>query len=117
MLGGITFNRERLAAAAADEMLAATDLADALVREGVPFREAHGLVAGLVKTAVDSGRSLSELSDAELDGVPESARQAVRDALVAGQTIESKISAGGTGSARVGEQLERAREALGALGS
>jgi len=117
MLGGITFNRERLGAAAADEMLAATDLADALVREGVPFREAHGLVAGLVKTAVDSGRSLSELSDAELDGVPESARQAVRDALVAGQTIESKISAGGTASARVGEQLERAREALGSLGS
>jgi argininosuccinate lyase len=117
MLGGIKFNRERLAAAAADEMLAATDLADALVREGVPFREAHGLVAGLVKTAVDSGRSLSELSDAELDGVPESARQAVRDALVAGQTIESKVSAGGTASARVGEQLERAREALGALGS
>ena len=117
MLGGIKFNRERLAAAAADEMLAATDLADALVREGVPFREAHGLVAGLVKTAVDSGRSLSDLSDAELDGVPESARQAVRDALVAGQTIESKVSAGGTASARVGEQLERAREALGALGS
>jgi argininosuccinate lyase len=117
MLDGITFNRERLAAAAADEMLAATDLADALVREGVPFREAHGLVAGLVKTAVDSGRSLSELSDAELDGVPESARQAVRDALAAGQTIESKVSAGGTASARVGEQLERAREALGALGT
>jgi argininosuccinate lyase len=117
MLGGITFNRETLAAAAADEMLAATDLADALVREGVPFREAHGVVAGLVKTAVDTGRSLSELSDAELDGVPESARQAVRDALVAGQTIESKISAGGTASARVDEQLERAREALGALGS
>jgi argininosuccinate lyase len=117
MLGGITFNRDRLAAAAADEMLAATDLADALVREGVPFREAHGLVAGLVKTAVDSGRSLSELSDAELNGVPEPARQAVRDALAAGRTIESKVSAGGTSSARVGEQLERAREVLGALES
>ena len=44
MLAGISFNRERLAAAAEDEMLAATDLADALVKEGVPFREAHGLV-------------------------------------------------------------------------
>jgi argininosuccinate lyase len=44
MLAGIKFNRERLAAAAEDEMLAATDLADALVQEGVPFREAHGLV-------------------------------------------------------------------------
>ena len=61
MLDGIRFNRERLAAAAADEMLAATDLADALVREGVPFREAHGLVGGLVRAAVDSGRGLAEL--------------------------------------------------------
>jgi argininosuccinate lyase len=96
-------------------MLAATDLADALVQEGVPFREAHGLVGGLVKTAVDSGKSLSELSDSELDGVPEDARQAVRRALEAGRTIESKVSAGGTSSARVEEQLERAREALTAL--
>jgi argininosuccinate lyase len=115
MLGGIAFNRERLAAAAEDEMLAATDLADALVREGVPFREAHGLVGGLVKAAVDSGKSLSELSEGELDGVPEGARQALRQALVAGQTIESKVSAGGTASARVTEQLERAREALTSL--
>jgi argininosuccinate lyase len=115
MLGGIKFNRERLAAAAEDEMLAATDLADALVQEGVPFREAHGLVGGLVKTAIDSGKSLSELSDSELDGVPQNARQAVRRALEAGRTIESKVSAGGTASARVEEQLERAREALTAL--
>jgi argininosuccinate lyase len=115
MLAGIGFNRERLAAAAEDELLAATDLADALVQEGVPFREAHGLVGGLVKTAVDSGRSLSDLSDSELDGVPEEARKAVRRALEAGRTIESKVSAGGTASARVEEQLERAREALMAL--
>jgi argininosuccinate lyase len=115
MLGGITFNQERLAAAAEDEMLAATDLADALVQEGVPFREAHGLVGGLVRSALDSGKSLSELSDAELDGVPEDGRQAVRRALEAGRTIESKVSAGGTASARVDEQLVRAREALTAL--
>jgi argininosuccinate lyase len=115
MLAGIRFNREPLAAAAEDEMLAATDLADALVQEGVPFREAHGLVSGLVKAAVDSGKSLSELSDSELDGVPEDARQAVRRALEAGRTIESKVSAGGTSSARVEEQLELARKALDAL--
>ena len=115
MLAGISFNRERLAAAAEDEMLAATDLADALVQEGVPFREAHGLVGGLVKAAVDSGKSLSEVAEAELNGVPENAREAVRRALESGRTIESKVSAGGTSSARVSEQLERAREALTAL--
>src|SRR5581483_5348234 len=92
MLGGVVFNRERLAAAAQDEMLAATDLADALVQEGVPFREAHGLVGGLVKAAIDSGRSLSELADTELDGVPDDAKAAVRRALEEGRTIESKIS-------------------------
>jgi argininosuccinate lyase len=115
MIGGISFNRERLAAAAEDEMLAATDLADALVQHGVPFREAHGLVGRLVKTAVDSGQSLSELSDSELNGVPEGARDAVRRALESGQTIESKVSEGGTSSARVAEQLERARGALAGL--
>jgi argininosuccinate lyase len=115
MLAGISFNRERLAAAAGDEMLAATDLADALVQEGVPFREAHGLVGELVRASVESGGSLSQLSESELDGVAEDARQAVRQALEAGQTIESKVSAGGTASARVEEQLERAHEALTAL--
>jgi argininosuccinate lyase len=115
MIAGIGFNRERLAAAAEDEMLAATDLADALVQKGVPFREAHGLVGGLVKAAVDSGKPLSELTESELDGVPEDARRAVRRALEAGRTIESKISAGGTASDRLSEQLERAREALTAL--
>ena len=117
MLAGISFNRERLAAAAEDEMLAATDLADALVQAGVPFREAHGLVGGLVKTAIDSGRSLSELSDSELDGMPDEAREAVRRALESGRTIESKVSAGGTSSARVKEQLERAHQALADLRS
>jgi argininosuccinate lyase len=115
MLDGIDFNRDRLADAAADEMLSATDLADALVQEGVPFREAHGLVGGLVRSALESGKSLSELSDTELDGVPENARAAVRRALEAGQTIESKVSAGGTASSRVGEQLEQARASLAEL--
>ena len=58
MLGGIRFQRERLEQASSDDMLAATDVADLLVKQGVPFREAHGIVAGLVRTAVDSGRSL-----------------------------------------------------------
>ena len=61
MLEGITFDRERLAAAAADELVAATDVADLLVRRGVPFRQSHGIVAGLVREALASGRPLSAL--------------------------------------------------------
>ena len=61
MLEGVTFRRARLAAAAADEFLAATDVADLLVRRGVPFRESHGVVAGLVRRTLDDGASLSDL--------------------------------------------------------
>jgi argininosuccinate lyase len=115
MLAGLTFNRDRLAEASSDEMLAATDLADALVGEGVPFREAHGIVAGLVRTAVESGKRLSELTDAEMNGVPEGARERLREALRTGGTLESKVSAGGTSTARLEEQLEQARAGLGDL--
>src|SRR5215216_415029 len=66
MLAGISFSRERLAAAASDEMIAAVDVADMLVRRGVPFRQSHGIVAALVREAVDSGRTLSQLSRQEL---------------------------------------------------
>jgi argininosuccinate lyase len=115
MLSGLTFDRERLAAAASDEMLAATDLADALVAEGIPFRDAHGIVAGLVKTSVDSDRRLSDFSDSEMVGVPDAARERLRAALREGGTLEAKVSAGGTSSARVAEQLELARRSLADL--
>ena len=115
LLDGLTFNRDRLAEAAGDEMLAATDLADVLVREGVPFREAHGMIGSLVRTALDSGKRLSELDDSQFDGVPEGARQAMREALREGGTIESKVSAGGTSPRRLSEQLEQARESLAGL--
>ena len=61
MLAGLRFDRERLEAAASDELVAATDVADLLVRKGMPFREAHGVVGGLVRSALESGRTLSEL--------------------------------------------------------
>ena len=117
MLAGLTFNRERLAEASSDELLAATDLADVLVGEGVPFREAHGVVAGLVRTALDADKRLSELNDGEMDGVPEGARERLREALREGGTLEAKVSAGGTSSARLSEQLDEARRTLADLGA
>jgi argininosuccinate lyase len=86
-----------------------------LVGEGIPFREAHGVIAGLVRTAVDSGKPLSELDDSEMDGVPEGARERLRASLREGGTLEAKISAGGTSSKRLGEQLESARSSLADL--
>lgn len=111
-----------MAAAAADEMIAATDVADLLVRRGLPFRDAHGVVAALVRTAVDSGRALSQLSAEELGEHSEllSSADAAEDyykVLSRESWLESKVSQGGTALPRVREQLELARAVLaGELG-
>ena len=78
MIAGARFNRERMSAAASDDLIAATDVADHLVKLGVPFRECHGIVAGLVRVAVDSGRSLGELSDDELAAASDAPRPGAR---------------------------------------
>jgi argininosuccinate lyase len=112
MLSGITFRRERLAAAASDEMIAATDVADLLVRRGVPFRQSHGIVAGLVRSAVSSGRSLSELTREELAEHSEVLDDEFYEVLSARSWLESKVSEGGTALDRVREQLAHARAEL-----
>src|SRR5258708_25660848 len=66
MISGAVFDEARMREAASDELIAATDIADLLVKLGMPFREAHGVVAGLVRKAVDAGKPLSELSAEEL---------------------------------------------------
>jgi argininosuccinate lyase len=112
MLDGIAFRRERLAAAAADELIAATDVADLLVRRGVPFRESHGIVASLVRTAVDQGKRLSDLSDDEVSRSAPQLDGGIRDVLSEGAWLESKVSEGGTSLARVRDQLAQARHVL-----
>ncbi len=112
MLAGLEFNRERLAAAADDEMLAATDVADLLVRRGMPFREAHGVVGGLVRSATESGRRLSEIGPEELREHSELLDDSYYEILAERRWIESKSSEGGTASAAVSRQLGLARQAL-----
>ena len=106
MLETATFHRDVMAAAAADEMIAAVDLADLLVRRGVPFREAHGVVAALVRDAVDSGRSLADVA------VPALGEDAAA-VLMQSSWLESKVSEGGTALVRVREQLQQARALTG----
>jgi argininosuccinate lyase len=113
MLSTITFDRERLAAAAGDQFLAATDVADLLVRRGMPFREAHGIVAGLVRVAVDSGRRLSELTREELAQQSPLLDDEFYALLADGAWLEGKVSEGGTSLERVREQLRLARETFG----
>jgi argininosuccinate lyase len=116
MVAGARFDRARMREAASDELIAATDVADLLVRLGMPFREAHGVVAGLVRTAVDSGRALSELSTQDLAAQSELLAEhevEFRSVLSSDSWLESKVSEGGTGSARLAEQIELAERVLG----
>ena len=113
MIEGIKFDRQRLTQAAGDEMLAATDVADLLVKRGMPFRQAHGVVAGLVRHSLQRGVALSELSEEELAELAPSLDSSYYDVLAQSSWLESKVSAGGTALDRVREQLEHAREVLG----
>ena len=114
MIAGARFHRDRLAEAAADEMLAATDVADLLVRRGVPFREAHGVVAGLVRHAVGQGKKLSELSETELAEYAPGLDGEYYEVLGQSSWLESKASAGGTAQPRVREQIAQARAVVDA---
>ncbi len=91
MLEGIAFDRERLAAASGDEMLAATEIADLLVRRGMPFREAHGVVGELVRLALEGDGKLSSLSAEQVAEQSEHLDpETYQEILQASSWIESK---------------------------
>jgi argininosuccinate lyase len=115
MLSGIEFDRERMEDASGDEMLAATEIADLLVRRGVPFREAHGIVGNLVRDAVEQGKSLSELTVEELRERSEHLDESYYEVLKRSSWLESKQIEGGTGSGALAEQIDLARETLVAV--
>jgi argininosuccinate lyase len=115
MLEGISFDRGRMEEASGDEMLAATEVADLLVRRGVPFREAHGIVGGLVRDAIERGAALSELTPEELNRRSEHLDDSFYEVLQRSSWLESKRIAGGTGSVPLGAQIEEARETLAAV--
>jgi argininosuccinate lyase len=115
MLDGISFDRARMEDASGDEMLAATEVADLLVRRGVPFREAHGIVGGLVRDAVEQGKSLSELSSEDLRKRSQHLDDSYYEVLQRSSWLESKKIAGGTGSVPLAAQLGEAGETLAAV--
>ena len=112
MLDGIEFRRERMAEAAGDEMLAAVDVADLLVRKGMPFRQAHEVVGTLVASALAGEKRLSELSDDELKAISPLLDDDFRALISDGGWVESKLSEGSTGPRAVAHQLEFAEAVL-----
>jgi argininosuccinate lyase len=109
VIGTLTVNGERMAAALDDGMLA-TDLADYLVRRGVPFRESHGLVGQIVRRAEELGVSLKELGLDEYQAVHPAFAEDVYEALSFERSVEARDTEGGTAPDAVRAQIEKARE-------
>jgi argininosuccinate lyase len=114
MLDSLEVKREAMRAAASKGYTTATDLADALVRRGVPFRDAHEIVGKAVRMAIERGCDLSEL---DLDSVRELS-DVIDAELLASLTLEASVSArdhiGGTAPRQVRAAIVRARSLLGA---
>ena len=110
MLAGATFRVDAMRAATEGGFLAATDLADHLVRVGWPFRRAHEAVGQIVRACVERGVGLDGASPVEFAAV--GIDPATLLALTAEACVESKAVFGGTARAAVVEQLARARAAV-----
>ncbi len=110
----LRFNRDRLEGALEQGHVCATDLADLLVTQGVPFREAHHIVGHLVRVAEDQGVQLSQLSRASLASAhPTLMDLDVSSALDPGQAVERRQLVGGPARARVEAAIRQARERWG----
>ena len=111
LLAGMAFDTGRMAAACGS-FLMATDVADELVGQGLPFREAHHVTGALVRRCLDLGCELGELPAAELTRSSPALNTDVSALVDAQRSLAAKVSAGGSAPARVREQLALAREAL-----
>jgi len=112
MLPRVTFNERRMRRAAESGFSNATDLADYLVRKGVPFREAHHAVGRLVAVALEEGCGLADLPLERMRSVEERIGEDVYEALRLESVVNARASFGGTATARVAEAIAAAKEEL-----
>jgi argininosuccinate lyase len=112
MLGGLQVNVAAMRKAAEAGYATATDLADYLVRKGVPFREAHETVAQTVRYAESRGKDLAQLDIAELQRFSNAIEKDVYDALTLEGSIASRKHVGGTAPEAVRAAIQRARNTL-----
>ncbi|MGR9106499.1 MAG: argininosuccinate lyase [Gammaproteobacteria bacterium] len=112
MMRHIKINRDALYAAAQQGFSTATDLADYLVRNGVPFRDAHEIVGKTVRLAIDSGKALSELSLSELQQLSPAIREDVFEILSVEGSVAARKHFGGTAPERVRQAVAAARSRM-----
>lgn len=114
LLAKTAFREDRLAQAADDGFATATDLAEYLVSKGLPFRQAHEVVGGLVARCLENGRRLDSLTAAELAEAHELLTGDALERLSAASSLRSRDLFGGPAPEAVRRQLELARKAFGA---
>jgi argininosuccinate lyase len=112
LMGEISFNGDRMAEAAEEGYLVATDLADYLVTKGLPFRQAHEVVGKIVLFAIDQGKELKALSLGEMKRFAGQIDNDVYDWLDPASCLKRRNIPGGTAPDRVKENLKRAREEI-----
>ena len=114
MLGEMKVNAARAAEAVADPMLLATDLADYLVRAGVPFRQAHEVIGRLVAHCIETGKTFPQLDLAAYQGFSPAFREDVFDVLDLRRALAARTATGAPSPANVQAQLARWRGLLDA---
>ena len=105
LVATLTFDTARLAALAPQGFSLATDVAEWLVREGVPFREAHEVAGACVRRCEELGCDLPDLTDDQLAEISAHLTPQVRDVLTVEGSVASRNGRGGTAPVRVREQL------------
>ena len=110
---GITVNKENMRQAASEGFATATDLADYLVKKGMPFRDAHEVVALAVRHAVDQKVDLSELPLATLQKFAAEISDDVYAVLTLEGSLQSRNHIGGTAPAQVQAAIARIKKDLG----
>ncbi len=114
MTATLTFDDARMAAMAPAGFSLATDIAEWLVRQGVPFRVAHEAAGRCVAVAEAAGKDLSELTDEELARINPALTAEVRDVLTVSGSLASRDAVGGTAPARVVQQITELRARIAA---
>ena len=112
MVATLHFDTDRMAALAPQGFSLATDVAEWLVRQGVPFRVAHEVAGACVRRCEELGTTLEELTDEEFAAISEHLTPTVREVLTVDGSVASRDSRGGTAPARVAEQLDELRRAV-----
>ncbi|MEA3156367.1 MAG: argininosuccinate lyase [Betaproteobacteria bacterium] len=112
LLGGLEVNRDAMREAVQQGYATATDLADYLVKKGVPFREAHEAVAQAVRHAENRGKDLSGLPLSELQQFSALIADDVFDALTLEGSLAARSHIGGTAPVRVKQAIAKARKSL-----